>query len=75
MIKPEPCPVCKAKATVIRMYDAYDDADFGYMCGCPKGTILDGKHDSGCRAAGYTKTKAIEAWNKEVECFLKRQIH
>ena len=62
--KLKPCRVCKAEATVMRMYDAYDDAEFGYIAGCPKGTILDGEHDEDCRVIAYTKAEAIEKWNR-----------
>lgn len=70
------CPICGAAATVSHMYDGYDRADFGWICGCARFQVNDGVHGvndtaplrlfprvSGC----LTKQDAIDAWNEKVK--------
>lgn len=68
MTELKPCPVCGKKATVIHLYDRYDNFDFGWTCGCPAYCNEDGVHDKPMRVASIISAKdAVKKWNRMVE--------
>ena len=81
--KLEPCPICGKKAYVAHIYDAYDNADFGWDAGCPVAKRYDGIHGWDTLEELDTKTfprvvcllsksDAIAAWNKWVKYWRER---
>ena len=60
----KPCR-CGRKARVQHIYDAYDDADFGYIVGCPTYTIFKTGHTES--VTGIWKEECIKEWNRRAE--------
>ena len=68
MAELKPCPVCGSVATVLHMYDTYDQADFGWDAGCARYKKDDGIHTEEMRVSGFgSKDAAIKAWNRRAE--------
>lgn len=62
-----PCPECGAAATVLHLFDRYDNADFGYSAGCPRYRLDDGRHKLCEKVSAFTIKEAVELWNRKAE--------
>ena len=60
----KPCR-CGRMPKVVHLLDAYDDADFGYIVGCPSYSIFTTGHTESI--SGLSKENCIEVWNRRVE--------
>ena len=61
MDKLKPCR-CARTPIVIHLLDAYDDADFGYVVGCPSYSIFKKGHTES--VTGLSKESCIKEWNR-----------
>lgn len=65
-----PCYLCGAAAVVCHLYDTYDRADYGWVCGCPRWSLLDKVHPKDRErpeVRALTKEAAEAAWIKKCE--------
>lgn len=60
----KPC-VCGKRAKVEHLLDKYDNADFGYIVGCPSYSIFKKGHTES--VTGLSKEACIKEWNRRAD--------